>query len=156
MAAAAGLVHIPEHGQLVAGEMVHQIAQPLGRGIGVFRLDQQRHALLRRLRQQRGDVSAHGGLVVMHGARAQAGHAQISRERNQAAQRLHTGGIAQIGAAVQIGEGELFIAQRAHGGRAGIGVERATLAHQHLAVLRRIDLHAMELHILGRVQPFLP
>ena len=156
MAAPTGLVHVPEHSQLVAGEMVHQIAQPFGRGIGVFRLDQQRHTLLRRLRQQRGNVRAHGLLVVMNGAGAHAGHAQIGRQRNQAAQRLHASGIAQIDAAVQIGHGKPSVVQRAHSGRAGICVERTAPAQQRLAVLRRVDLHAVKLHVLGRVQPFVP
>ena len=76
------MVYIPQNGQLVAGKVVHQLAQ-LGR-VGIQRagFDQQGYTLLHGVGQQGGNgLTDHLG-AILGGKGTYAGHAQIARQGN--------------------------------------------------------------------------
>ena len=152
-----GGVHIPQGGQLVAGEVVQHIAQARGAAENAGGFQQQHHPGLRgrrdRLRQKIAHFRCAGVRVGIAGLDADVRHAQPGRDVDAFAdfgQRF--GRVAHGGRThgVHARDRQLLLVQPAERGGGGVFVKRAVFFGEQRAV-DVVQLDSLEPQVAGNI-----
>ena len=152
---AVGVVDVPEGGELVAGEVIHQGAEPGRVGVDAAGLEEDGHVQPLGLGQEAPQILAHRVLVVGEGAGRHVGHLGVAGRLHQTAHCLRPA-VGKIHGGVEAGNFQLLLPELADGCRRLVLVEGAAAVLKGRELLEVVDLDAAEFHVKGGVDPLLP
>ena len=155
---AEGVVHIPNDGNLVAGEKVEQIAQQ--RSVGVYSAGfyQDSDSFLFGNGNQFCQILFHLFNGALLRESADVGAAHIGGKAHQAAHLVHCGGVVlrKVERAVEARNGESALAKVAQRRHQRVFVERAAFGHELWCFENVVYLDAREAHLACVVKDFGP
>ena len=155
VAANEGGVHVPGRAQAVVGEVVEQIAQPPGIGVGAGGLDQKRHRLFAHHLQHLGQPLGAGALVVVVGVDADVVDAQVHRHLQALHELPGKLGAGEVRHGVHAGHRQPLVDEppAGHGGQLRVGGAGLALKHGTVDV---VELHALQPHVFRHGAEFAP
>ena len=153
---AVRVVDLPERGEVVAREGVHEGAQAARIGVDARGADEDRHARRGGSRQQRADGRADALLVVAVDGCGDAGDLHGAGGLDEAEDDVGGIGIRQVARGVEARDAQAAVAQRARRGHRVVLVEGTAALDEVGALEEIVDLDALEVCVDRRLEQLVP